>query len=139
MSAPGSRLGALLLLTLVALAVAAFAITRAARSGDDLVNTVELSPVLDPSGDAEVRFTLAEPDGAVDVLIIEGDEGAEDERVRALALDEDLPAGEQVFVWDGEDDEGRPAPPGLYAIRVVLGEADRDILPPGRIEVVEAP
>lgn len=139
MSAPGSRLGALLLLALVALAVFAFAITRVARSGDDLVNTVELSPVLEPGGDAEVGFMLAEPDGEVDVLIIEGDPGDDDEQVRALELDADLDAGPQEFTWDGTTDEGRPAPPGLYALRVILGEAERDILPPGRIEVVEEP
>ena len=139
MSAPGSRLGALLLLALLALAVGAFAVTRVARSGDDLVNTVELSPKLRPGGDAEVSFTLAEPDGAVDVLIIEGDPGADDEQVRALELDADLDAGPQTFTWDGTTDEGGTAPAGLYALRVVLGEAERDILPPGRIEVVEEP
>ena len=139
MSAPGSRLGALLLLALVALAVGAFAVTRVARSGDDLVNTVELSPDLPPGGDAQVRFTLAEPDGAVDVLIIEGDPGSDDEQVRALELDADLEAGPQAFTWDGTTDEGGPAPAGLYALRVILGDAERDILPPGRIEVVEEP
>lgn len=137
MSAQGSRLGALLLVALATLAVAVFAITRAVRSGDDLVNTVELSPRLEPGGEAEVRFTLAEPDADVDVLIIDGHPDADDELVRALELGADLPAGPQAFTWDGTTDGGEPAPPGLYALRVILGEADRDILPPGRIEVPE--
>ena len=49
----------------------------------------------------------------------------------------DLAAGAQEFPWDGRTDDGEPAPPGLYALRVVLGEQDRDILPPGRIRVPE--
>ena len=132
-----SRLGAALFVVLALLTLAAFAVTRAARTGDDLVNTVELSPRLPAGGEAEVRFTLAEPDDSVDVLIIDGNPGSDDERVRALALDADLPAGAQEFTWDGRTDDGESAPPGLYALRVVLGEQDRDILPPGRIRVPE--
>ena len=47
------------------------------------------------------RFTLAEADGSVDVLIIDGDEAADDEQVRALAIDADLPAGPQSFTGTG--------------------------------------
>ena len=108
--------------------------TRAARSGDDLVNSVELSPALE-RGEARVAFRLAEADDSVDVLIIGGQEGGDDAQVRALALGADLDAGEHVYVWDGTGDDGEPVPPGPYALRVVLGEAGRDILPPGRIEV----
>ena len=39
-----SALGVGLFIGLAVLSVAAFAITRAARSGDDIVNTVELTP-----------------------------------------------------------------------------------------------
>lgn len=131
----GSRLGAVLFVLLAVLAVAGFAITRAARSDDDLVNTVELTPVLEQGEEAEVRFTLAEPDERVDVLIIDGNPGSDDEQVRALELGADLPAGPQRFTWDGTTDDGERAPPGLYALRVILGEQGRDILPPGRIRV----
>lgn len=142
---PGSRsgpaLGAVLFAVLVLLSLAAFAITRAARAGDDLVNTVELSPTLTPgeSAAAEVRFTLAEPDDSVDVLIIDGNPGSADEQVRALELGADLPAGSQQLSWDGLADDGEPAPPGLYALRVILGQQGRDVLPPGRIEVLGSP
>lgn len=132
---PGAFLSAVLFTALVVLAVAGFAVTRAARSGDDLVNTVELSPILRPGGGAEVRFDLARADDSVDVLIIDGNPGSGDEQVRALALDTALPAGPQRFRWDGRDDEGKPVAPGLYALRVVLGEQGRDIRPPGRIRV----
>ncbi|MCB0866528.1 MAG: hypothetical protein KDB58_12515 [Solirubrobacterales bacterium] len=138
----GTALGTALFVALALLAIGGFAITRAARSGDDLVNSVELSPVLIrgiPAHDeARVSFTLANADDSVDVLIIDGDPGSDDEQVRALTLGEDLGAGEHVYHWDGLRDDREPAAPGLYALRVVLGEEGRDILPPGRIEVIDA-
>lgn len=127
------RLGGILFVALAVLTLTAFAVTRAARSGDDLVNTVELSPVLEPGGEATVAFTLPEPDGAVDVLIIEGDPESDRAPVRALALGTPLEAGRQELTWDGLGDDGEPVQPGLYALRVVLGEMERDVLPPGRI------
>lgn len=127
-------LGAALFAVLALLSVAAFAVTRAARSADDLVNTVVLSKKLPPGGEASVSFALAHPDSDVDVQIIEG--GSE-RRVRAIAEGENLDAGRQRLTWDGTTDRGRPAPPGLYAIRVILGEQGRHILPPGRIRVLE--
>lgn len=127
----GAALGGMLFAALAVLVLVAFAVTRAARAGDDLVNTVELQGTLPSGGEASVAFTLAEPDQAVDVLIIDG----EREQVRALELGVALDAGPQEFSWDGVTDDGQRAPPGLYAIRVILGEAERDILPPGRIRV----
>lgn len=131
-----SKLGGSLFVALAVLTLVAFALTRAARAGDDLVNTVELSPALERGGEATVGFTLAEPDDAVDVLIIDGNRGSDRAQVRALASGEPLTAGPHQLTWDGRGDDGEPAPPGLYALRVILGEADRDILPPGRIRVV---
>ncbi len=130
-------MGAVLFTLLFVLAVAAFAVTRAVRSGDDRVNTVELSPELFAGEEAEVRFSLAEPDDSVDVLIIDGNPGGDDEQVRALDLGADLDAGPQIYLWDGVGDDGEPVPPGLYALRVILGEQSRDIRPPGRIQVLE--
>ncbi len=129
------RLGAALFVLLAVLALAVFGLTRVVRSGDDLDNTVELSVTLPPGGSAGVRFDLAEADSSVDVLIIDGEPGADDEQVRALVLGADLPAGAQRFRWDGRGDDGESVPAGLYALRVILGEHGRDILPPGRIRV----
>ena len=134
-SAEPNGLGVALFVLLAILAVGGFAITRAVRAGDDLVNTVELSPRLERGGEADVRFTLAEPDDSVDVLIIDGNPGSDDAQVRALELGADLPAGPQEYTWDGRGDDGDPAAPGLYALRVILGEQGRDILPPGRIRI----
>ena len=126
-------LGVALFVALVALSVAAFAVTRVARSADDLVNTVVLSKTLAPGGEASVRFTLSEPDSDVGVQIIEG---GTDKRARAIAAGVTLDAGPQELSWDGTTDAGKAAKPGLYAIRVTLGDQDRDIMPPGRIRVI---
>jgi hypothetical protein len=137
-SGASGKLGAALFAVLLVVAVAAFAVTRAVRSEDDLVNTVELTKRLEPGGSARVSFDLARADDAVDVLIIDGRAGGDDEQVRALALGRDLQPGTQTFRWDGLGDDGQPVPPGPYALRVILGEQGRDILPPGRIRVVGA-
>ena len=134
----GADLGAVLFACLLVLTFAAFAVERAARSADDLVNTVVLSPQLE-GGRAEVRFTLAEPDSNVDVLIIDGNEGSNGDLVATLASGEDLAAGPHTYEWDGRTDSGERAPPGLYALEVVLGEQGRDVKPPGRIEVNALP
>lgn len=129
----GAHLGAVLFAALILLTIATFAIERVARSSDDVVNTVVLSQ--SENRDSEVTFTLAEPDSDVDVLIIDGNEGSDGDVVATLAEGEDLAAGEHTYGWDGRTDDGIPAPPGLYALEVVLGEQDRDVKPPGRIEI----
>jgi flagellar hook assembly protein FlgD len=130
----GASLGAVLFAGLLVLTFAAFAVERSARSEDDVVNTVVLSPQLE-GGRAEVTFTLAEPDDDVDVLIIDGNEDSDGDVVATLASGESLAAGPHTFHWDGRTDSGERAPPGLYALEVVLGEQGRDVKPPGRIEV----
>jgi hypothetical protein len=130
----GASLGAILFACLLVLSVAGFAVERAARSSDDVVNTVALAPQLE-HGRAEVAFTLADPDDDVDVLIIDGNEDSDGAVVATLAAGEDLDAGPHTFSWDGRTDAGDRAPPGLYALEVVLGEAGRDVKPPGRIEI----
>lgn len=133
---PGTSLGAAVFACLLVLAVGAFAVERIARSTDDLVNTVVLSPKLRAApGGAGVTFTLAKPDSDVDVLIIDGNEGSDGALVATLASGADLAAGPHSYRWDGRTDSGERAPPGLYALEVVLGEQGRDVKPPGRIEV----
>jgi hypothetical protein len=126
------RLGALLLVLLLGLSLAGFGVTRALRVSDDVVNSVVLSPELAPGESAEIEFNTTESDPRADVLITD----TEDRQVRALALGVALPAGRQRFRWDGTRDDGTPALPGEYGIRVILGDAGRDIKPPGRIRVI---
>ena len=131
----GAQLGAVLFAVLLVLTVVTFAVERAARSSDDVVNTVELSPTLE-DGAANVSFALTDPDSDVDVLIIDGNEDSDGRVVATLAEGEDLGAGPHTFTWDGRTDDGDEAPVGLYALEVVLGDEERDVKLPGRIEVV---
>lgn len=126
-----SRAGVWLLIALLVLSVAAFGVTRALRSADDVVNTVVLTPTVVSGEPAQVSFntTIAEPDA--DVLIVDVDE----QRVRALQEGDPLAEGAHEFTWDGKTDDGEQAPPGQYGIRVILGEEGRDIVPPGSIIV----
>jgi flagellar hook assembly protein FlgD len=128
-----TRAGAWLLIALLVVSIAAFGVTRALRSEDDIVNTVVLTPSVGAGEPAEVSFntTLAEPDATV--LIVDADE----QRVRALQEGEPLAEGAHEFTWDGRTDEGDPAPAGQYGIRVILGEEGRDIVPPGSIIVTD--
>lgn len=127
------RLGPPLLIGLLVLSVAGFALTRAARVQDDIVNSVVLSERLAPGEEAEIEFVTTIADPRADVLITD----TEDRQVRALQLGAPLAAGPHRFLWDGTaDDGGRAASGEEYGLRVILGESGRDIKPPGRIEVV---
>jgi len=134
----GAGLGAAVFVALVALSVVAFAAERAARSSDDLVNTVVLAPTVGVDG-ASIEFTLAKPDDDVTVRIIEGDDGSDGAVVATLASGAGLAAGAHRYDWDGKNDEGVRVPAGLYALEVILGQQGRDVQPPGRIEVPDNP
>jgi flagellar hook assembly protein FlgD len=128
-----TRAGAWLLIALLVVSIAAFGVTRALRSVDDIVNTVVLTPSVEVGEPAEVSFntTIDEPDATV--LIVDADE----QRVRALQEGEPLADGAHEFTWDGRTDAGETAPAGQYGIRVILGTEGRDIVPPGSIIVTD--
>lgn len=128
--------GGLLLAVLLCASIAAFAVTRAMRASDDIVNSVVVSPRIAAGQTAAIRFGLARSDSRADVHVVTGPEG---KTVRTLARGERLAEGTHRFEWDGLREDGRQAPPGPYRLRIVLGEQDRDIEPPGTIEVVGEP
>lgn len=133
---PGrDRRGALLLLAVLVLSLGALGFTRALRSEDDLVNSVSVTESFGPGEQANIEFTTTEDDRRVDVLVIERD----GTQVRALQLGEPLDAGTHSFRWDGISDDGDRAVPGTYRLRVILGDAGRDIEPPGPIELTGDP
>lgn len=55
--------------------------------------------------------------GAVEAAIYD----VRGEKVRTLLAGETRPAGELALPWDGRDDRGEPAAPGLYLARVTAG------------------
>ncbi len=125
--------GALLLVMLLVLTVGAFGVTRALRSQDDIVNTVRLTEVIGPGERAQISFRLTVRETRADVLMID----SEGEVARALELARPLEAGTYVGYWDGRGDDGKPVGPGSYRLRVVLDQQDREIEPPGAVEVLE--
>lgn len=131
---PGNRsdhIGPLLLAALLLLTVLAFGATRALRSQDDVVNSVDLTKSITAGERALLSFRLTEPDSRADVLIVD----RQGDQVRALALGASLEAGPHSYRWRGIGDDGEPVEPGRYRLRVILGEMDRDIEPPGAVRV----
>src|SRR5215218_5492508 len=134
---------------LVAATIAAFFVTQQLKSEFPLVIRFATKPVqFSPNGDhyrdsAVVGFDLSEP-AEVTFSITD----AEGNEVRRL-VDERQLAGDAKhrLVWDGRDDDGRPAPDGTYRMRVVrrdesrvidsFKEVDVDREPP-RVELVSA-
>lgn len=126
-----ARAGSILLIVLLVLSVGAFALTRSLRSSDDVVNTVVFAAATTPGGKAEVSFVTTESDQHGAVYVIDADERT----VAMLQAPGDLAAGRHEFSWDGRTDSGAKAPPGTYSLRVVLGDAGRDIIPPGSVTI----
>lgn len=129
----GRSLGTLLLVLILVLSVAAFAATRQLRSEPDVVNTVAVTPQIDPAAGerASIRFELTDAEARADVLVLDEAGG----QVRALTLGSALDAGPHTFSWDGRGDDGEIVADGDYRIRVVLTGQGLEIEPPGTIEV----
>lgn len=87
---------------------------------------------LSPAHPGVIRFYIAESDPAADVEIV----GPGQRTVRTLASGVPLPAHRRIqYAWDGRTDGGRPAPPGVYRLRVELPSRDRDMVWPFGIEL----
>lgn len=128
---PSARTVLLLFLSLLVATLGAFALTRALRAQDDIVNAVEIEGSAGAGREATIRFTLVGGDSSADLLIVD----RAGLPVRGLLLNVALEAGRHEVVWDGRADDGTAATPGRYGLRVVLDEQGRDIRPDGRIRV----
>ncbi len=84
-----------------------------------------------PGGKAEISFVTTQSDARAAVYVIDSKERT----VATLHPSGELQAGPHEFAWDGRTDAGTKAPPGTYGVRVVLGAADRDIVPPGSVTI----
>lgn len=123
---------ALLVAILTVGAIAALLVTRELRRGEDVVSPVRLTHRISAGGSdaARIRFRLAEGDELAGVEVID----SEDELIAPL-VSRPLEPGRHVFEWNGRTAAGSPAPPGVYRVRIVLGEQDREIVPAGLIRV----
>lgn len=122
-----------------ALAEAQSLVVVADLRGSPLVGGLALDPpVFTPNGDgindrAGIGFTVFHLEGAqvlgVEVFTLAG------QRVRDLSQERQAPSGEYRLEWDGRDEGGRLAPPGIYLVRLrVEGQADqRTLVRPVRV------
>ena len=133
---PASRLlVGFLVAALVLGGVAALAITRELRGGDDVVNSVKVTTSFSPADEdarsARIRFELTDPDQEVVVEVIDSEQAV----TRTLARQTSLAAGAHRFEWDGRTESGTLAPEGRYRVRIELGEQDREVFLRGVIRV----
>ncbi len=78
-----------------------------------------LSSLPTRNGGAEIRFVLT-ADAACDVSVM----NIAGRPVRRIVRSRLHPAGQQVILWDGQNDGGVPVPAGRYLIRVRANSAD---------------
>jgi flagellar hook assembly protein FlgD len=129
------RAGPLLLLVLLAASLAVGAVVWRERTPDLALEVVRLPDLVEVGSAEPIVFFVREDESAADVEIV----GRNRRRVKTLADDVSLEAGERVhFRWDGTTDDGEPAPAGRYRLRVILPEADRDMVFPRRMDLVRA-
>jgi hypothetical protein len=113
-------------------------ITGLPRGMQDPVTGEKAKHAFTPDGDGKhdvAQFDLFvredEPHATVEIV------GAFLEPVRVLASDVPLQANDIVhYSWNGRTDDGDPAPPGNYRIRVLLPTLDRDVVDPRRIDLI---
>jgi hypothetical protein len=130
------RLGPALLIALLAATLAAGVLVYHERTANLALEVPKLDRILGtgPRGETrvEIEFFVRFDEPNATVLIA----GLKDAPVRTFGEGVPLADGERIeCAWDGIDDDGEPAPPGSYRLRVVLPEHDRDLVFPQRIKV----
>lgn len=114
---------------LVAATFGAFFVAQRLKHTPTALQEVRGARVFSPNGDGvkdrlRVTFQIKEPDViAVDAI------DADDEIVASLLDDRRLRAKTPVTVmWDGRQDDGRPAPDGIYRLQVTLRDEGRTVI-----------
>jgi len=134
-----TRLAQVVFGVLVASAFAAFFVAQQLKSSPSVVQSFKVKyPVVSPNGDGRldrqrVTFRLKRAD-TVDIAVV-NDQG---DVVRELASGKHLEAYRQLLpslAWDGLDAAGRPAPDGLYRIRITLRGEGRSVIVPRAFRV----
>jgi hypothetical protein len=134
----GARIGAALFVALFVAAVLTAALVVRERDPALALEVTDFTAAFEPDGDGErdvarLEFFARESDSGATVSIV----GRDLKPVKTLARDVPLEAGREVsYTWDGRTDDGEPAPPGRYRLRVRLPESDRDVVFPRRIDLI---
>jgi len=112
---------------LVIATFAAFFVTQRLKHSPTLVQAATAIPYIYPAKghrNAVISFKLRQAD-EVTVTVV----GPAGDDVDTLASGAQMPAYQQrAFRWRGVTTAGRPAPPGLYTIRIRLRVAGRSVL-----------
>jgi flagellar hook assembly protein FlgD len=132
-------LGAIALLAVLAASVAVGAYVYHART-PDLALEARLQKSFSPGvagkgGKGEIDYYVRydEPHATVELV------GRDKALVRTIGDDIPLQANKRMtYEWDGLDDDGEPALPGRYRLRVILPGVDRDMIFPRRIRLEPA-
>ena len=131
-ASPGSRLGAAgLVALLVACLVLGLYVYRA-RTPDLALEVTQFPNEFGgrPSLDIEFFVRFDSEEATIEIV------GRDQDLARTLAAGVALESEEPVTcVWDGLDDEGDPAEPGRYRLRVTIPEEDRVMVFPERLDV----
>jgi flagellar hook assembly protein FlgD len=137
--APRLLVAALFALLMLA-TVGAFVHAQRVKSSGLVLDRVRVSRGFSPNGDghrdtAYVRFRLTRRDiGDVQIINRYGNV------VSTLASNQPLrPYFYWVFNWDGRTAIGQVAPAGIYRLRVVLHDQDRDLVSPNQIHLYNPP
>ena len=117
--------------------VAAMVVTQHLRSEGPTATHIRLR--YKPSAPARVCFKTPRDD-TFEVGMVD----SEDQLVRVLARGERLNGdaalghdSKHCFNWDGRDEQGDPAPPGAYRLRLSLRDADRSSISGERLTIPE--
>lgn len=128
----GERLGATLLCALLAASLIVAILVFRERTPDLALEVVRMNRHLPEDGIARIEFFTRVGDDDARIEIV----GRNRVTARTLAEDVELRPDEIVRCsWDAAADDGSIVEPGRYRLRVVLPDADRDMIFPRRLRV----
>jgi flagellar hook assembly protein FlgD len=137
-SSSSSRASKLLVAALIVASLGMLIVNQRVRSDSLLIDRVDVSGDFAPDGDgvddvAAISFRVKDDDKVdVDIVDSDGDE------VRNLADAQPVETDDEIELsWNGFDDGGKQAEPGVYSLRINLRDRDREITPGEQISLEE--
>jgi flagellar hook assembly protein FlgD len=122
-------LAGVLLTAVVLAALGSLALIQEARQRGEVLDLVEATDTFSPDADERARIEWRQRQSSDDATVRIIDRAGIP--VRTLLDGGSLEGDDrtQVFHWNGRNDDGDRAPPGLYRIEIVLRDQGREIVP----------
>ena len=122
-------LAGVLLTAVVLAALGSLALIQEARQRGEVLDLVEATDTFSPDADERARIDWRQRQSSDDATVRIIDRAGIP--VRTLLDGGSLEGDDsiQVFHWNGRNDDGDRAPPGLYRIEIVLRDQGREIVP----------